>query len=284
MRSKPTARSMLGIGILALVAWASLAGRTITLGQDEPSPRVAKPEDRPWTKTLAGGAVVELISVSAYPAGPKTWFTPSGQPLPTAPLAVPNILMPPEDETRVVEFAVRVKTPPARKVDYLWKFIPPGILPQSSRESSTARVAPDMLRITEELPRNLATCSLRFGVASGPWTTAFAAYSGGAVARDGKPGILFGKARDIQGKTGITVSYKDLDDAVQVVVLDVDGKEHTPSALHTVGVDGFWLLDVEFDVRPARVQAFQFQTRPYEWTTFANLVLYPRNDSGPSRN
>ena len=35
--------------------------------------------------TMAGGATVEVVAVSSFPSGPKTWWRPDGTPLDEAP-------------------------------------------------------------------------------------------------------------------------------------------------------------------------------------------------------
>lgn len=248
-------------GLLMLVMAASVA-------------RAEEPKDQPWKRTLRDEVVVELLGVYYQYSSPNTWISPDGKPLAEAPLKGAYILIPPEDETKIMQFALRVKAPSKSDAEYVWTFNPEGTLPINTRKATTERIAPDLLRIAEQFRSDRPECSLRFGVAAGPWKTIFD--NGGGQTQEKKPRIIFGKAHNHDGRTNIAVSYTDVDDAVRVVAVDFADKEHVAGVADVEGQNGFWLRELEFNLPSSQVKFYRFQTRPYQWTTFERVSLVIR--------
>jgi hypothetical protein len=235
-----------------------------------------KPKDTLWVKNLPGGTVVELLGVAYQFPRSNEWFTPAGAPLAEAPVvAPPHILISPEDETKIMQFAVRVKAPAGSEPNFTWQFDPKGTRSiYNLRRLNNARIAPDRLWITNEFLTPQANCTIRFGVATGPWKTISQTNRDGSWTPLEKPRIMFGKAHNIDGRTLIAVSYSDIQDDVRVVLLDDADKAQLATKTHMEGEEGNRLLDLEFDFPPNR--GFYFQTRPYQWVTFKDVALMPK--------
>ena len=265
------------LGGIALVLTSMAAGPG-----EQSSPAVQRaggpdrPKENPWIKTLPGGVVVELLGVKPHlvVGGPGGWFSPEGQPLPKATWKAPLIFIPPEDETEVLEFLLRVKTPAGEKPDYHWTFVPHGTLSSHSRRATTNRLEPDLLRIAEEFPRKLTQCTLRFRVATGPWRTRHRRLHRRRYASKreaGHPPWENARCRWQDRDHGLLPGF--LDDDVRLVILDNDGTEYLPTSKVAESVGGLWLVEFGFDAPPRIGRTFRFQTRPYQEATFTNVAL-----------
>jgi len=247
--------------------------------QDQSRPEARKPKpkvDDRWVKKLPSGAVVELVGISNQPSGPTKWWTPGGKPLSVAPYASGGASTNARTNEQAREFAVRLKEIPNQPMDVKWKFSPSGSFSVGNPVDQAGRIIPGMKMIAMTLPGNLAECVIEFGVAAGPWKVEASCGPGGEAAMGfEKIGIIFGRSYEIGGHSVIAVSHNTLNEAVRVVAIDVEGKEHTPGSTSYLSTRDIAQQTLEFPLALKSIKEFQFQTRPYEWAEFKDVPLQP---------
>ena len=230
MRFKAIGAGLLCGGMVALVATASLGLTRGLRAQGTQERQEGKKEARPWVKTLPGGVTVELVGVSSYPAGPGTWWVPDGSPLRELPYSQSgaHVNFPGGQQAR--EFAVRMTHPPGKDFSYRWKVPSGGGSASGTPRDAGDKVVADLAMIAVSLPEGRKSCTVRFGVASGPWKTeTTGAPEGGSAQGRERLSVIFGKTHEERGKTSLTVSHDDSEEDLRVVAADRDGKEHLPS-------------------------------------------------------
>lgn len=279
MRYKAFGVGLLAMGGVVLAASASLAMRTTEKAREVPEQQPAAKQARPWVRNLTGGVTVELIGVSAHPAGPGTWKTPDGAALPTPPYARSGSKLFPAEGEKAREFAVRVGNLPDDGISRRWRILPP----PGSSSSGTTRYANDKFVPRTEmfaacLPADRGRCTVRFGVAFGRWKTEITDGPEGSAQGREKLSVIFGRARDVGGKTALTVSHDESEDDLRVVAVDQDGREHAPIRSSASGVRNFLQREVEYDLALSKVKEFRLQSRPFEWAVFEDVALDPRGD------
>jgi len=232
----------------------------------------------PWTKRLANGVMVELLGVSFNPSKPGSWWRPDGSPLDVPPYEKQGGRVHPSPAQQAREFAVRLRNLPEGSPSVLWEFRPEGY---GSSASGTAekggRVLADVAPIAVAFPSKQEACTVRFGVAAGPWK-AEASGRGGEAQGGDQLAVIFGTARPVKGGTAITVSHSPVDRALRLVVVDTDGKTRSAGRVQTGGAGKIVQIDAEFDVPPDRVREFRLQGRPYEWAEFPDVRLNLRKE------
>ena len=146
-----------------------------------------------------------------------------------------------------------------------------------------------MRRIARSFPKEQRTCTLRVGIAAGPWTTVAQAWT--ATPRPGKLALIFGWPRAFNGGTAIAVSHTPTALCTRLVAIDGAGQTHHPVGGGKLGTDSgpsgpavgsvdggaahICQLEAEFSVPPERLSAFQFQTCQKEWAEFRDVHLFP---------
>ncbi len=265
---------ILGGGLTVLAATASLA-----LFEPPGAPEVAaRPEGagpaRPWLKELPDGVTVELLGVSAHPSAAGTWRDPHGMPLLAPPYAKMGAKVFPGEGQQSREFAVRLGHPPGAKVSHQWEFLPRwGSCADGSPLDVGGKPVPGLVSFAAGLPGELKVCTVRFGVAAGPWKTEIShGPDGSALGRQGIS-VIFGRAREVAGKTSVTITHDASPEDMRVAAVDLEGKEHAPGRQTGLGVRDYVQREAEFDLPLARVKEFRLQSRPYHWATFEGVVL-----------
>jgi len=246
------------------------AGRPAQLAHADSAPTARVQSDppptpvaaAPWQKKLANGVTVQLAGITRHPVTPQGWWKPDGSPLAEPPLKKAQSA----PERRHV-FAIRLHNLPADPISYRFELSGAGALGSSyDREGS--------LELATMFPTDQRTCTVRVGIAAGPWKTAASA-AGNTSVGGNKLSVIFGTRRPIKDGTAIAVSHTPVQDEVRLLLIDVDGKVHQTASLQS-GAAGKAIvqLDAEFRVPTDRVREFQFQICPVDWAEFRNVHLF----------
>ncbi len=238
-------------------ASTTLAGRTV------PDPR--------WTRILSSGATVEVLGVSPHPSGPGTWWRPDGTPLPQPPCDPSRNRIGADGNVVVRAVAVRVTNLPLGADDKWWAQEANG--GSQGQAESGGKPVSGLSEQVSPFPSTLKTCTVRFEVASGAWTTVQTWRDSSGAIGTMNACYIFGAA--IATKKGTTTSVThDLHDVnVRVVALDGDGEEWPPDVRSSSGVKDFIQLVVEFPLPPEQIREFRVQTRPYEVVEIPGVAL-----------
>jgi hypothetical protein len=279
MRFRAIGVGLLGGGMVALVAMASVGPKPESRAQDSANRQRNEKVARPWVKALSGGVKVELLGVSSHPSGPGTWWMPDGSPQPDIPYALGGGKVNLEKGWQALEFAVRMSRTFGKDVSYRWQIPSARGTASGTPRDAGNQVVPDVAMIAASQPEDRTTCTVRFGVASGRWRTEVTGGPEGGSAQGRETlNVIFGNAREDRGKTSVTVSHQESGDDLRVVAADRDGKEHAPSRAGELGVKGYRQLEVEYDLPLSQVKEFRVQSRPFEWAGFEDVALKPRHD------
>jgi hypothetical protein len=223
-----------------------------------------------WTGSFSNGTTVEVVGISTYPAGPKTWWGPDGSPLVEAPCDPPEKHITAEDTVYKV-IAVRWDGEPVDSATG-WS-IRPSRGSSGEKPRRAGREIPGLRVQVVALPRELARCAVEFKLAAGAWKTVHTGTgpsSAGAIRR----AYMFSEPIATQSGVIVVVTHNIEDQDVRLVAVDREGKEHLPLGHHSsVGAAGFKQIVREFDLPPAEVEEFQLQTRPFEHLEIKDVVL-----------
>jgi hypothetical protein len=132
-------------------------------------------------------------------------------------------------------------------------------------------------RASAIFPVEVEDCTVKIGVASGPWQVVVSTGGAGtsSLERD-EFAILFSRARGSQEGCSIVVTDTVKDDAdTKVVAIDQDGHEHGGSGSTNVINNKIRQRDLDFNLPLARVARFEFKTRPLHWAEFADVRVKP---------
>jgi len=190
----------------------------------------------------------------------------------------------PDQDRQIREFAVRVELDPEKKPSLRWEVIPSGGTSASGvPQDPEGRVVPGLKMIGVRLPKDRATCKVRYGVAVDGWKTeATDSGHGSAQGIRGQLCVIFGGAHESDGKTAIAVSHNAfaLGEDSRVVLADHEGVEveHSPGRSQRNTVGPIQQFDNEYDVPMSKVKEFRFQTRAYRWAEFDDVALSPRRE------
>ncbi len=280
MRFRMATMALLALGGIGLAASASLAfpkpaepPRAVPAPQASAAPVVVPPVASPWTRTLPNGATVELVGVSVHPAEPGTWRSPDGRPIPPPYDHAVGGLVHPLIGQKAREFAVRVSNLPEKLLISRWD-LPNASSTASGRPHDAAnQPTPGLQIIAITLPEDQKTGTVRFGVAAGPWKTEIRNGTNRTAHGRMKLSVIFGEAREEQGRVAVTVSHDQAEDALRLVAVDSDGVEHPPIRSSGSGVRDYFQRDAAFDLPIARFREFRLQSRPFQWAEFAGVVL-----------
>ena len=280
---------MISLGRRTLIASSLLTALGLTVGAgvlaqqtaDKP-PRVLGQGkvgalDRRWLAPLPGGGSIELLGVSTYPSGPDSWWRPDGSPLPEAPCDSPpkNLAVEGDFEFRVL--AARVADLPAN-ANYGW-----GVRRARGSADSPAtkdgKKLPGVETLVVAVPKDLATCSVEFHAATGPWQTVATSdgqHPEGVSSKFGTS-YIFGNVVSNKERSILTVSHDCGNIAVRIVAVDRSGQERSHIRQTSTGVNNFYQLTAEFNSGPEAIQAYRLQTQSYERVEITEIVLKPNS-------
>ncbi len=286
----------MGLGFVVLVATAFVAVRATEQKPGVPEPssnaeaeKVPSPKSKEapsWMRPLPGGGMIELFAVSEHPAGampftgPVTWRKPDGTPIDSLPWrggAIPEAIARKGEQVR--DFVVKVGNLPGPDRTYRWQITPSGFNTVPSILVKDGTQLTDLSIVSVAIVGDRKACTVRIGVASEAWKTVAISKPGGTWTQDeGKVKVIFGKPREIDGKSYVAMSQDELpDDDIRIVALDRNDREHKPAtATGTLGKFRFW--EVECDLPLSEIKEFRLQTRPFEWAEFADVSLKPKGE------
>jgi hypothetical protein len=258
----------LGVGTVGLTQ-GLLTGPTTKVTDEQPA---AQHTPSPWTKRLASGVTVELVGTSPSPLTPKSWQRPDGSQLAEAPYDTQPGQVHPGPGQQAREFAVRLQGLPAGSPGITWE-----VRPSNGSASGTVRKngrpLADVAAAAFVMPADQPTCTVRVGVAAGPWTTEASGTGGSSQSRE-KVSVAFGVARPVKDGVAITVSTNLVGPEIRLVAVDADGAEHSPGQLQSSGAGGvLYQMNAVFNLPPERVREYWLQSRPYEWAEFPTVRL-----------
>jgi RNA polymerase sigma factor (sigma-70 family) len=262
----------LAIGVASLAQPAANQKAPAPVALQQPG---AAPVDRSrWTRSFPSGTTVELVGLSTYPSGPNTWWSPDGRPLAEAPGDPFEKNITAQDAVyRVI--AVRTTGEPA-DTDVGWSISPSRGSSSRFKLRRLGLPTEDLAAMVFALPRERATCDVKFSLAAGPWTTAKTAAGSGSES-SGANGRSFIFTEPLETKNGLVrvVTHNIQDLAVRLVAVDHAGKEHLPTRSGGGGAGGFSQIVGKFDLRNDQVEEFRLQTRSFEEVTIKDVALNP---------
>lgn len=281
-----------------------------------PAPPPA-PTPNPYLRKTQGGGTIEIVGVSRWPSGPKTWWRPDGTPLdeppggePGGPPELPDPGAPSPDPDAVdglysvffgqdsrVAFvlAIRCKNtsgfafPRQSELEIPIDAKTSHVLPGTSLAELTAS-RPMGLWI---LPSGQETGVFRFGVASVPWSTQGVIgvrpdWTYGVAEMGSKLGAVFlsppreTRAEDEGRTVVVTTSIVEQDALNRFVAIDRRGETREPSSQSAIQLNqNTWMREVYYDLPREDIKEFQFQTRPIERMEIPNITLPSR--PGPAK-
>jgi len=277
-----------------------------------PAPPSA-PTPNPYLRTTQGGGTIEIVGVSRWPSGPKTWWRPDGTPLDEPPggepggppeLPDPGAPIPDPDavdglysvffgqrESMSFVLAIRCRNTSGfafprllelevpvgdQETDRLFSFSPK-LRPASNRP--VARALP---------PPGRERGEFHFGVASVPWATQRAInvrpdWSFSFFSMKSDLGmVMLSPPREVwgnhEGET-VFVATKIIEQDAMVRFVAVDGNGNTRETSSRSGIQlqqNTWMLEIYFDLPREDIREIQLQSRPIERMTIPNIALAPR--------
>ncbi|MDG3004654.1 RNA polymerase sigma factor [Paludisphaera mucosa] len=276
---------------LILVAGAGAAVVAVAGPLQEGSPRsehaaiAAKAEDAPdprFTRKLADGTVVQVVAVSTYPSGPDTWWRPDGTPLKTAPcepMAAAGEAAPVDSAERTNEgrreILLKVVDRPSDGEDLLMYLANSSTL--GWRVERQGKVVPELKRLIQWFPEVPAVVPVRFRETRGPWKTLRKWGMQGTIAGQEGHTVIASDAIATRAGTAASITHDfSFEIPIRLIAVDQDGLSH-PGILFGGGyARNFAQLSWEFAVPIENVEAFHFQTRPFEVATIPGVALHPR--------
>ena len=269
--------AVLGAG-LAAVALARQAPPALPASPLQATPdagaqrsrRQTAPDPR-WTRVLPSGARVEVIGVSPHPSGPHTWYRPDGRPLTESPCDASR-----QDvkagENSVVRAVVVRFTNLQPNAERQWEILESNVSGWVNPVVDRAPV-PELHEWVGVLPRSLKTCTVRFEVGAGTWTTdtTHGPSEGPAVSERG--GYIFNEPVESEHGTTVTLTHNQRDVFLRLVAVDRDGKEWfgRPSSSYRAG--GLYMFKVEFPLPLEKIKEFRVQVQPIERVEIAGVAL-----------
>lgn len=233
---------------------------------------------------LSDGVTVELVGVSENPSRGHAWWRPDGSPLHEAPYPRSNGFVTADKDHVAREFAVRLGNLPADPVSYTWAFDPGASSAGGGPPPTTDGNADMSLRaIAAEFPADLRDCTVRFGLAAGPWKTV--AKSASSLGGDaGSGAFTYSFAPSVESDKGVTISvaHNLTDVAYRIVAIDKEYQIITGGS-SSGGSTALTQTTVQFPgLHLAQVDRFELQTRPYEWVEFQHVSLQADHKTEPT--
>ena len=240
------------------------------------------PAANPYRVTTSNGITVEVVGVSPEPSGPTTWRKPDGSPLEPAPLEPSRGVIAHYDGELAWEFAVRCSASGKGVEPLIGLDVDSSTKTGYGNASLGGQSLPGLSMVNALLPASLETATIRWRVATGPWTP----YPGGTTdgkrrtgTRDGQ--VFFSKGSEVDGHASIVVvdsfSANIPGSVVRVAAIDRDGNPHELAHGGRSGnPGGVRVHDGEFNLPLKEVREFQIQTRPFESIEIKGIALHPR--------
>jgi hypothetical protein len=238
--------------------------------------------------TMAGGFTFEVIAISSFPSGPKTWWRPDGSPIDDAPAdRLPYPYSKNDDEEVRVILAradglskdATLKWMPAHDSTYF-----------STVPTQRGKKVPGLEVCLVAVRKDRTTGEVEVKLASDAWKT-----EASDPGRGGRSMVVdrhkfdFGKARAVRSgmprsvpsATSIAVAHNLVDSDHRLIAIDSQGNEHT-AYYWTASAGGvLGLLDAEFPLAVTKIREFQVQSRPFERAVIKNIALQPRPAEKP---
>ncbi|MBM4103941.1 MAG: hypothetical protein FJ263_07805 [Planctomycetes bacterium] len=251
--------------------------------------------NRPFIAALPNGVTVELVGICEHPVKDKPWWRPDGRPLQDVPFDESGDRVHARNNDKVYDFAVMFRNIP-NGLDAIIRAEPSSNFAGGSLYCSVSKNGKDvrkkdhgktietMSHLAAVFDKKQVTCTVKVGIAHGPWQADFEAdkpkYNGtwgtsGHTEIQG--GVVFGMPFEADSNTVMTVT--DTVDRnqydVRIVAVDSAGNEINAIRTEGGGVGKAIQTTVRFEQRLDSLATFRVQTRKYQWITFKNVSLKP---------
>ena len=183
------------LAVIAAGAGMGMLARSQSPVADSPHP--AKSEKRRFQVTMTGSVTLEVVGVSRFPSGPKTWWRPDGTPLETPPI---DPLADSHRDDPAFECLIVLVQISGLSRDANLRWLPTFDGGYSGYSPTRAgQKVPGLEAYVVSLRRDRPTCEVKVRLAAGPWKT--------EVSNDGRGGtgrfvnghkFAFGKARPLR--------------------------------------------------------------------------------------
>ncbi len=220
---------------------------------------------------LNNGATVSLLAIGTHGTNAERWWDAEGRALKKLPFkAIEANNISPQPNGQLV-FRVQGHD---KDSDIKWKTLPATNTGEGSVIVDGKKNPRGYFHHAFVLPENDGIFSLRVGVASGEWLTMAKGISG-AQGRLGMS-VVFSRAfSDNAGSAVVIVSldaFNHREVASRCIAIDKKGKEHIATSHGGTSAGEQNQTQWTFkDLKPAEVEEFALQTRPYEWAEFGGL-------------
>jgi hypothetical protein len=237
--------------------------------------------------SLSSGITVQLLGITEKKWSEYlTWWYPNGVRGGALPDALKNLnhsayaILNPTPQEIVYTFALRLNDQAVEKLD--WDFeLTAGttILNSKSKytRAGTDYTVEPVKVISACLPKESKACSLRVGVANGPWETV-AVYDNEkkAFTQSTEPSLAVKQIgyADNWSSTFVQYDHQIKDRAFQVVAITKTGQTLSRGGYGT-GLGNSPFPFFRFKGKPEAIARFEFQTRPYQWVDVQNISLIP---------
>jgi|GEM_PF-2623491 len=233
---------------------------------------------------LSNGVTVELIGVCEHPSEGKQWWQPDGTMLATRPYEktehTANL------QNRLVrEFATQFTYQGQEPIGVEWDALKGQVDVFDKTFRSVSKTTHTYMSLVD-FPETQGKCTVRVGVAAGPWQTQHEADHNELLAQSAEaaPPATFALEQSGDKNTPLRVRIdlnKDEDRyhrvQWQIVALDAKGNIHKSRARagYTGSMTTRTYLAEFSNLRFEDLKNVRFQTRPYQWVEFKNVSLKP---------
>ncbi len=289
---------------LLLAAGAATAAVAVARPPQEAAPKPpaapSAPADRPdraprFARVLATGETVEVVGVSTFPPGPKTWWRPDGAPIETAPCD-PFPYRPSEHVAllakELIELQLAIQVPADLDTkDFQWRVDDWHQTTPDQAATRDGEPVPGLKTLYVSIPRGLHPTSLtvRFDAPAGAWRSlgAWDNHHGGVISSIGDRSLIFSDAVESNGGTMISFAH-GLPPSVpiRIVAFDREGREFEGESAgggwaRTPTGESFGMLGRRFQIPLADVAGFRVQARLVENLVIPDIALKPRPADDP---
>lgn len=229
-----------------------------------------------FTRVLSNGVTVELISVCKARDNQRCW-APDGSLFSKTPYYKSGAWAGSEK----FEFAFRVKNLDEEQSATSWKIDGKYATMSGNREHPTneaGKEITDLWIIDAKIIEGIQKCNVSFGVAAGSWQTQAkcVGIQGMVTAKDQHP-YTFSQAYVHNDMVCVTVSDDMVKLAKRLIAIDNNGNTHLSESVRTGSTRGLRQSTFGFkNLKLEDIKEFQFQTQPYEWAEFKNILLKPK--------
>jgi hypothetical protein len=231
---------------------------------------------------LPGGIVYEFIGVAAHPSQGGPWWGADGEPIAAPYHKHPaQTSEPPPKKMR--EFAMREVKKGDKGANAHWNVWPNGSSGGGRPRDTNGKPIEDLRSLSQALPGDATTCTIRFECAAGEWQTE-AETDGQSTSSFGNQKYSFGFAPTAQrdGKLVLSIAHSVLDKDLRIIAIDLQGREITTGEVNSVGGRGFLQTTAAFAELDAKnVKEFRLQSRSYETVEIQNISLDPTTKTQP---